>query len=528
MRQCKSYVVNNFFIYRIVMATGGYNPDEEQHANYYDLLGVSLTSTGEEIRSAFLQKARQYHPDKNYDRNTEELMKLFNKAYQVLRDPVERERYDEHLECDEASGSQKPLAALGHGHIASLEIRQLYESSLRTNPKYLSVVKNFSTTLNASITKFSWQKFKDFFPNHDLEARTQSTSIHKQSILTEILKEIDEVQDTTVSQNDVSESVLFDIVKFAQTVKNPNMADVISVGTEVPIIDFSHIGIKQLYYLLHLFSVTLLSEKLFEAEAIAALDDYIPKVHVSPIDATVKTKLSFRKVCCVCKVNKCHCQLRMPRFGLMTPQSVCQQCKSQALNQDMNDWISLGHQLLQQSGSILVPKVVGCFAMAVCTNPESYEPFLKLKEFVACGMPHIAIVFVPTIIESIQQKEVFKGYLLAASALKCISDFEVIGWYDKWNFLIAAKEAYSLACYVQVELDENIDIPSLPLLKAELESKIFAILDEKEVEYNNLISKTLAELELAWGERKISKIIKLITAERDNDLLYVLNKEGIM
>ena len=105
------------------MATGGINPDKEEHVNYYDLLGVSFTSTKEEIRSAFLQKAHQYHPDKNYDRNTEELMKLFNKAYQILRDPVERERYDEHMDCDETSGSQKPLAALGHGHIASLEVR---------------------------------------------------------------------------------------------------------------------------------------------------------------------------------------------------------------------------------------------------------------------------------------------------------------------------------------------------------------------------------------------------------------------
>ena len=136
--------------------------------------------------------------------------------------------------------------------------------------------------------------------------------------------------------------------------------------------------------------------------------------------------------------------------------------------------------------------------MAVCTNPESNEPFLKFgKEFVTCGMPHIAMVLYP--LRSIQQKEVFKGYLLVASALKSMSDFEAIGWYDKWRFLLDAKESYSLACYIQVELDENFDIPSLSLLKAELESKLFAILDEKEVEYNGLISKTLAEFELAWG-----------------------------
>ena len=490
------------------MATGGINPDKEKHVNYYDLLGVSFSSTGEEIRSAFLQKARQYHPDKNYDRNTEELMKVFNKAYQV-RDPVKRERYDEHMDCEETSGSQKPLAALGHGHIASLEVHQLYESSLRTNLKYLRVVKNASTTLNARITDFCQQKYKDFLPNHDLKTRTQSTSIRKHSILTQILSEMDEVHNIMVSHEHVTfrlEDVLFDIVKFAQTVKNPNMADVIEVGTEVPIIDFSHIGIEQLHYLLHLFNDTLLSERFIEANAIIALDPFIPKVHVSPIDESIRKKRSFRQICCLCKVNKSQCQLRLPRVGLMSPQNVCQQCKSQTLTQDMNEWINLGCQLLQQSESKLVPKVVGCFAMAVCTNPESNEPFLKFgKEFIACGLPHFAMVLVPNIIKSIQQKEVFKGYLLASSALKCMCDFEAIGWYDKWSFLLAAKEAFLLACCIQDELDESLDIPSLPLIKAELESKIMAMLDEKEVEYNNLISKTLAEFELAWGERKITR-----------------------
>ena len=336
---------NNFYIYRFVMATGGIDPDKEEHINYYDLLEVPVTSTGEEIRSAFLQKARQYHPDKNYDRNTEELMKLFNKAYQVLRDPVERERYDESMDCDETSISRKPLAALGHGCIASLEVRQLYESSLRSNPKYLSVIKNFSTTLNAKITEFYRQKFKDFIPNHDLETCTQSTSIHKHSILTEILSNMDEVHDIMVSHEHVTfrlEDVLFDIVKYAQTVKNPNMAGVIPVGAEVPIIDFSHIGIEKLRYLLNLFDNTLPPEKLFQANALATLDPFVPKVHVSPIHPTLKKKFSFKPVCCLCKVNKSQYQLRLPRVGLMSPQNVCQQCKSQTLNQDMNEWINLG------------------------------------------------------------------------------------------------------------------------------------------------------------------------------------------
>ena len=248
----------------------------------------------------------------------------------------------------------------------------------------MSVLKNVSIALNASITEFSQQKCKAFFPKNDeLETRTQSKPIHKHSILTEILNEIDDVHSIMVSHEDSTfhlESVLFDIVKFAQTVKNPNMADVIEVGTEVPIIDFYHIGIEQLHYLLHLFNDTLHSEKLIESNAIIALDPFNPKVHVSPIDATPKKKPSVRQVCCLCKVNKSHCQLRLPRVGLMSPQNVCQQCKSQTLNQDMNEWINLGHQFLLESGSKFISKVVGCFAMAFALIQRAMNHFLNLEK----------------------------------------------------------------------------------------------------------------------------------------------------
>jgi len=60
--------------------------------NYYEILGVSKTATTEEIKIAFRKLALLYHPDKNPE--TKELFVKILHAYEVLSDPVLRERYD--------------------------------------------------------------------------------------------------------------------------------------------------------------------------------------------------------------------------------------------------------------------------------------------------------------------------------------------------------------------------------------------------------------------------------------------------
>ena len=85
---------------------------ETQKRDYYDVLGVGRSATGEEVKRAYRKLAVKFHPDKNPDDpHAEEKFKELGEAYDVLMDPEKRAAYDRFGHAAFASGG----AGFGRG-----------------------------------------------------------------------------------------------------------------------------------------------------------------------------------------------------------------------------------------------------------------------------------------------------------------------------------------------------------------------------------------------------------------------------
>lgn len=79
--------------------------------DYYEVLGVSKGASADEIKKAFRKSAIEHHPDRGGD---ETKFKELNEAYEVLKDPSKKQRYDQfgHAGVGGSSGGD-PYAGYG-------------------------------------------------------------------------------------------------------------------------------------------------------------------------------------------------------------------------------------------------------------------------------------------------------------------------------------------------------------------------------------------------------------------------------
>jgi molecular chaperone DnaJ len=90
--------------------------------DYYEVLGVSRTAGGDEVKRAYRKGALKYHPDSYKGDKTEgeNRFKELAEAYEVLSDSVKRNRYDQYGHAGMAGAGVHDFQHMGFGDIFSM------------------------------------------------------------------------------------------------------------------------------------------------------------------------------------------------------------------------------------------------------------------------------------------------------------------------------------------------------------------------------------------------------------------------
>ena len=128
--------------------------------DYFKILGISRNATDKEIKSAFIQLARKFHPDLHpHDEKAESQFKEINEAYEILSDQEKKKSYEQYLSYSFKNRDVKSRDFYG-------------ENNDRTSKEYLKFDDFFSDLIG----RFS-EVGKEIYSNISSENMAQSLNL---------------------------------------------------------------------------------------------------------------------------------------------------------------------------------------------------------------------------------------------------------------------------------------------------------------------------------------------------------------
>jgi len=93
--------------------------------NYYEILGLKKDATTDDIKKAYKELAKKYHPDVSKEENATEKFKEINEAYSVLSDSEKKQNYDSY---GEAYKNFQGYNQQGFGHGTDFDFEDLFNN----------------------------------------------------------------------------------------------------------------------------------------------------------------------------------------------------------------------------------------------------------------------------------------------------------------------------------------------------------------------------------------------------------------
>ena len=116
--------------------------------NYYELLGISIDATDDEIKSAYKREIKKWHPDVNKDEEAVTISMKLNEAKTTLLDKEKRLEYDNFINHKEADNYQRYTNVRPQEEDIEVPQYEEYEERLVTKWEYL---KEYLFTSNINI-----------------------------------------------------------------------------------------------------------------------------------------------------------------------------------------------------------------------------------------------------------------------------------------------------------------------------------------------------------------------------------------